>query len=141
MVQRGARMIAGSALAVSGGALMVIGGFASHSFLLSVLGLIDANLGGYLSGTSLFAVQVSILVISALISLGGLTVISGGVLIFTGHLTTGRLLIMLGGGAGFLGLLVSFGYAAFTTGVSGALSHSVYWIGLVLSVLGRRIAK
>ena len=138
---RTASRIASLALAVVGGAMMAFGGVANHSFLLTVLSLVQSNLTNYLSGTTLFIVQVSIVVISLLIGLGGLTVAAGGILIFTGHRTLGRLLIALGGGAGFLGLLISFGYTAFTVGVASALAHSIYWVGLILAVVARRIAK
>ena len=137
----GVRKLASSALAIAGGALMVVGGVASHSFLLSILGLVDSNLPNYVSGIPLDLGQLSILVVSVLIGLGGITVIAGGVMILAGHVTVGRLLIMLGGGAGFLGLLVSFGYTAFTSGIANALGHAYYWIGLILAVVGRRVAK
>ncbi len=120
---------------------MAIGGVANHSFLLTLLSLIEANLSNYLSGTWLYLVQLSILVVSLLIGLGGLTVAAGGVLILTRHRTLGRLLIALGGGAGFLGLLISFGYTSFTMGITSALDHSIYWVGLILAVIARRIAK
>ena len=141
MVHRTLRRVTGSAMAVAGGALVTFGGVANHSFLLSILGLVDENLGGFLSGVPLYLVEASILAITVLIGLGVLTVIGGGVLIFVHHTTTGRLLIALGGGAGFLGLLLSFGYTAFSSGLADALGHSVYWIGLAVSVGARRIAK
>ena len=53
VVHRTLRRVTGSALAVAGGALVTFGGVANHSFLLSILGLVDENLGGFLSGVPL----------------------------------------------------------------------------------------
>ncbi|HZW85455.1 MAG TPA: hypothetical protein VFE91_06100, partial [Nitrososphaerales archaeon] len=57
------------------------------------------------------------------------------------HTTTGRVLIYLGGGAGFLGLLISFGYSAYRLGLDPVLGYLPYWLGLALAVAGRRISK
>jgi hypothetical protein len=128
-------------MAVVGGALMVSGGIANHSFLLSLLNLVGGRLSSDLGGIPGFVVVAALAAISLLISLGGLTVALGGAFIYAGHVTMGRTLIALGGGAGFLGLLISFGYVAVTSGFTDAVSHSVYWIGLVIAVVARRLAK
>lgn len=120
---------------------MAGGGLVNHSFLLSLLGILSKELSIYIGGTTGEVASVAITTISILITLGGVTVAIGGLLILIKHVTTGRTFIALGGGAGFLGLLVSFGYVAFTSGVASAIDHSVYWIGVVLAVIARRVAK
>ena len=71
-----------------------------------------------------------------------MSVLIGGLIILIRHTTTGRALIYLGGGAGFLGLIVSFGYSTYRLGgVDPVLSYLPYWIGLTMAVVGRRLAK
>lgn len=135
------RLVASAVMAVAGGTLMVDGGFATHSFLLSILGVVQSGLGSLLGGLPAFVAEAAVAFVALLVGLGGFTVAVGGLLIYSGHITSGRLLIALGGGAGFVGLLVSFGYTAFTSGVAVALGHSLYWLGLVLAIAARRVAK
>ena len=98
-------------------------------------------MGTVFSGVSGFILLLAISIVSMLVGLGGFTVAIGGILILKRHLTTGRLLIALGGGTGFIGLLVSFGYTAATTGFGVAVIHSIYWVGLVMAIAARRVAK
>jgi len=141
MAHRTSRIVSGGALAVVGGFLIAVGGVTDHSFLLPLIHLLRPHLGEFMTGIPLFVVLGAVYLVSLLVGLGGVTVVVGGLLIFARHTGTGRLLIALGGGAGLLGLALSFGYTAFTMGVSTALGHSAYWIGLIMSVLARRVAR
>jgi hypothetical protein len=135
------RVLAGAGLALGGGAMMAAGGLANHSFLVSLLDVAGGEASSYLGGASGLLIMLAVTVVSLLIGLGGLTVMAGGLVIYTRHITAGRLLVALGGGGGFVGLLLSFGYTAFTAGYSVAVSHSVYWLGLILAVFARRVTK
>ena len=55
------------------------------------------------------------------LTLGGVTVVMGGLAVLLGHKTIGRVLVALGGGASFIGLLISLGYTVFTAGAGTAL--------------------
>jgi hypothetical protein len=79
-------------------------------------------------------------VIDALVSLGGITGVAGGLSLFLGRRTVGRTLIALGGGAGFLGLSLALGYTVFVSGLASLASHVGYWVGVVLAVLARRLS-
>lgn len=135
------RVTAGAVLALGGGALMVAGGLVNHSFLVSLLSLAGGEVNSYIGGVPGFVILLAVTVVSILVSLGGLTVMAGGLVIYAKHITTGRLLVALGGGGGFIGLLLSFGYTAFTAGYGVAVSHSGYWFGLIMAVFARRVTK
>ncbi len=120
---------------------MVTSGYATHSFMLSILGIVQGQLSKYFSGLPWLTANLAINSVSFLIALGGLTVMLGGVAILIERITSGRILIMLGGGAGFLGFLLSFGYATYQIGLTSVAAYGTYWIGLVLAIFARRFAK
>lgn len=128
-------------LAAVGGFLMVTSGYTSRGFLYLALGYAEPEVSNYLSGAAASAAVLAITLLEVVIALGGLTVLIGGIIILTGHTTTGRTLIFLGGGAGFLGLLISFGYSAFRLGLDPVLGYFPYWLGLFMAIAGRRLAK
>ncbi len=137
-----ARRLAGGILAVIGGFLMVVSGYSSRGLLFAALNIYVApNLSDFLSGLALNAAALAVTILEILIGLGGITVIAGGILILMRHVRTGRILISLGGGAGFLGLLISFGYTTYKHGLDDVLLYAPYWIGLVMAIVGRRVAK
>jgi hypothetical protein len=133
--------MAGGTLAVAGGLLMLISGYNSRGFLYMALGYSAQEIPGILSGMAADVVTFAVTVLELLVALGGLTVLAGGLIVLARHSTIGRVLIYLGGGAGFLGLLISFGYSAFRLGLDPVLSYLPYWLGLALAVAGRRLAK
>ena len=138
----GLRRYAAGALAILGGLLMVASGYTSRGFLYAALGYAEPRVSDILSGAMANAVIISITLVEFVVALGGLAVVIGGLVILAAHTTTGRTLVYLGGAAGFLGLLISFGYTAYRLGgLSPVLSYLPYWVGLTLAVLGRRFAK
>lgn len=74
---------------------------------------------------------------------GGFTVILGGYLIWRGYIRTGKVLIGLGAGVGIPWLI----YVLFVLNTTGELSlvqsqHNIIgWVGIILSLLARIIAK
>jgi len=138
----GARLYAAGALALVGGLLMLASGYTSRGFLYTALNLAEPHITEFLRG---IAANVAVLVVTILelvIALGGIAVTVGGLVILTNHTTMGRTLIYLGGGAGFLGLLVSLGYTAYRLGgISPILAYVPYWVGLAMAISGRWLAK
>ena len=121
---------------------MVASGYSSRGFLYTALGYAEPRISNLLSGAAANAALLAIAVLEVVIALGGLSVLSGGLVILAGHTTTGRMMIYLGGGAGFLGLLVSLGYSAYKLGgIDPVLSYLPYWAGLAMAVTGRHLAK
>jgi hypothetical protein len=138
----GARAYAAGALALVGGLLMFASGYTSRGILYTALGFAEPRISDLLSGAALGAAVVAITVLEFIIALGGLTVAVGGLLLLTHHISTGRVLVWLGGGAGFLGLIFGFGYAVYRLGGLGpVLTYLPYWVGLVMAIVGRRLAK
>ena len=138
----GPRLYAAGALAVVGGILMVESGYASRGFLYTALNLAEPQISDFLSGMAASVAVLAVTIVDFIIALGGIAVIIGGLILLTGHRTMGRGIIYLGGGAGLLGLLVSFGYTAYKLGGIGpVLAYLPYWIGLAIAVAGRWLAK
>jgi hypothetical protein len=128
--------------AIVGGLLMLGSGYTSRGFLYMALGFTEPRIIDFLNGIAADAAVLVIATLELIIALGGLTVAVGGIVILARHSTTGRILIFLGGGAGFLGLLISFGYSTYKLGGLGpTLSYLPYWLGLAFAVVGRRLAK
>jgi len=138
----GARLYAAGALAIVGGFLMLASGYTSRGFLYTALNLAEPHISDLLSGMAANVAVLAVTVLELVIALGGIAVMVGGLVTLTDHTTTGRAIIYLGGGAGFLGLLVSFGYAAYKLGGLGPLlAYLPYWVGLAMAVSGRWLAK
>ena len=135
-----ASIIAGGILALIGGAIIVLSGYRTGSFLVTVAHYSEAKFGSLLPGEALSAVQVALLVLSFIIGFGGFLVILGGLLVLAKHLTTGKILIGLGGGVGFIGIAISVGYAVYVDGFSVLITHADYWIGVLIATIGRYLA-
>jgi hypothetical protein len=131
----------GGILAILGGLLIVASGFAIHGFTQTVLDWLMGAAPKYLPPNMTPFLVVALQILIALITLGGITVIFGGVVILLGRLFTGRLLIALGGGTGLLGFLIAFGYSILTTGTLDIIVHLEYWVGIAIAIVGRHLAK
>ena len=138
----GARLWASGLLAIIGGILMVASGYTSRGLLFVALGYAQEEIPSYLGGFAESAASLAVTILELIIALGGVTVLIGGVVILLHHSRTGRVLIYLGGGAGLLSLLISFGYTAYKLqGWEPALAYAPYWVGLAMAVAARRLAK
>jgi len=132
------RLWAGGLLAMIGGFLMIWSGYVSRGLLYQAIG---AEIPAYLTGSLASTALLTISVLEWINALGGVTVIVGGLVLVSGHARTGRIVILLGGGAGLLGLLASFGYSAYNLGLGQTFAYAPYWVGLIFAVVGRRVAK
>ena len=138
----GVRLYLAGVIAIAGGLLMLGSGYSSRGFLYQALNIAEPRVSDVLSGMAANAAVLAIVIVELIIALGGLSVIIGGLIILTHHTTIGRTLIYLGGGAGFLGLIISFGYSAYKLGgLDPVLAYLPYWVGLALAVTGRRLAR
>ncbi len=120
---------------------MVLSGFVTHSLMLSILTYLEQNYSSGLPETVRTLVTVAVTVIGILVSLGGITVAAGGVMLLVRHKLVGRTLIALGGGVGFLSLLIGLGYYSFANGTAEVLLHVEYWIGVVIAAVARWASK
>ena len=134
-----ARLLAGGLIAIVGGILMIWSGYDSHSLLYQT---IDQYGVPYLQlPVAVSAATLLISILEYLNALGGIVVVMGGLVLISGHRRTGSIVIILGGGAGLIGLLASFGYSAYKLGLENTLSFAPYWAGLVLTVVARRVSR
>lgn len=140
MVKTRAVSIVGGILAVIGGVLILQSGVGTRSFLLTVISVSEQKFGGSLPGIAKSLINLVIIALGSLISLGGVLVILGGVLVLLKHRFSGKILVALGGGMGFLGIAISLAYDVFTVGLSAIISHVPYWIGVLIASVGRYLS-
>lgn len=86
-------------------------------------------------------VQIVFAILIFIASLGGLSVIAGGLLIGKNNIRTGKLLIMLGAGLGLIGLIFSVVVAYVEGSLTSGSFFSIGTVGLVLSIIARVIIK
>ncbi|MFX1482870.1 MAG: hypothetical protein ACFFCP_06735 [Promethearchaeota archaeon] len=93
------------------------------------------------------AIGLILTVLLYIASLGGVAVIIGGLLIAISRQGTGKFVIGLGAGIGLIGLIIMLAEAVMAGGVEALLevvtliSHSIAWIGVILSILARRLTS
>jgi hypothetical protein len=135
------RSYAAGLLAIVGALLMLGSGYSSRGLLFQAFGISEHYILDF-GGAAANLIVLGITIVELIIALGGLTVLIGGLIILAHHTTTGRVLIYLGGGTGFLGLLISLGYSIYKLGgINPILAFLPYWVGLALAISGRRLAK
>jgi len=129
------------ALAVVGGIMLVLGGFAATaaSTLTNVKGAVEKWMPGNETRDNVIT-ALTIMIYIAL--LGGFAVIIGGYLMWTGFDLFGKILIWLGTGVGVLSLVVSAVVAYATGGWDSFVTSNMTFIGigLVLSIVARKLA-
>lgn len=137
-----ALIVAAGLLAIAAGILIVNSGFHTQGLMLSVLSNPTARrtVSTFPQPIKLLA-SFAVLILSAIVALGGLLVVIGGGLILARHISVGKLLVSLGGGIGFLGIAIVLGYNIMASGgFSVITSHIEYWTGLVLATVARGVA-
>lgn len=87
------------------------------------------------------AVQIVFAILIFIASLGGISVIIGGMLIGKNRVRTGKFIISLGAGMGLIGLIVSIVVAVMENSLVIGEFVSVGGIGLILSIVARVVAK
>ncbi|MFX1362368.1 MAG: hypothetical protein ACFE7A_02835 [Promethearchaeota archaeon] len=114
----------------------------SLGFYETILNYIAAQFGGEVA----IVISYVLWALSIIASLGGFAAIIGGILIHRGRVTTGRFIISIGAGMGIIGLLVEIGSAALQgwtslVGLIFAMTQSLSWIGIILSIVASLIAR
>ncbi len=124
-----------------GGAMVLASGVDFHGFTYEIIGLLQTKFLSFLPQLAQEAATLVADTLLLLMGLGGITIMAGGMLMMRGRVTLGKLLVMLGGGAGFIGLAVGLGYAIFSGGLLSVVGHAEFWLGLLLAAIGRRASK
>jgi len=128
-------------LSICGGGLLIVSGTRGP---IGIYEAILQNLPLFIKDPLvLLMATVMALILVILSSLGGLTVIVGGYLIYKGHVTTGKLMIGLGAGVGIPWLLFILFTLMITQGLTSVITqHSITgWMGIIISFIARLIAK
>lgn len=131
-------------------ALALIGGFLL--FQVSWVGSIGfiADIALYAQTYFPAAAEVITLVLTILLyiaALGGIAVIIGGIMIAMDRVGTGKFVIGLGAGVGLFGLIITLIEAYLAGGVAALtdfltlVSQSIAWIGVIMSIVARSMAK
>lgn len=122
-------------IAIIAGILLLISGISGLAAWETIKDFVTENI----IDNNIVQIVFSILILIA--SFGGISVIIGGLLIGKDKKRTGRLFIALGAGMGLIGLLVTI-IVAFTQGsLTVGSFFSIGMIGLILSIVARRMAK
>ena len=88
-----------------------------------------------------YIVQIIFAILIFIASLGGLSVIIGGLLIGRDKIRTGKLFITLGAGLGLIGLIISIIITIMENNFLIGSFFSVGAIGLILSIIARMMVK
>ena len=132
-----------STLAYSGGALLITAGATGST---GIIGKIMEYLIENLNGPTADLLSIILHIMNIVAGMGGTSVIAGGFLISKKRVRTGKFVIGLGAGMGFIGFLIVL-TSAFLNGWVNAvnfliiISHLVGWTGILLSIAATKLAK
>ena len=123
------------AIAFVAGILLIIGGISGLATWETIKGFVTEHIADNI------VIQVVFAVLIFIASLGGISVIAGGILIGKNKVRLGKFLITLGAGLGLIGLIFSLivTYIEGNFTIGSFLSIGV--IGLILSIVARMLAK
>jgi len=130
-------------LAMVAGGLLVVAGVTGSLGILGDAFKEISSLLPQLAGL----IHITLMLLTVIASLGGVTVIAGGFLVLKKKRMTGKLFISLGGSVGLVGFAINLFSGL---GLSWAILSSIVaifvagqsmgWIGLILSLIARIIA-
>ena len=118
-------------VAVFAGILLLISGISGLATWETIKNFVTDNI------IDNYIVQIIFVVLLFIASLGGISVIIGGLLIGKDKIVTGKIFISLGAGLGLIGLLVSIIIAFMENSFTLGSFFSVGTIGLILSIVAR----
>ena len=122
-------------IAIFAGILLLISGVSGLATWEAIRNFVTTNIADN------YIVQIIFAVLIFIASLGGLSVIIGGLLIGRNKIGTGKLFITLGAGLGLIGLIVSIVVAVMENNFTIGSFFSVGAIGLILSIIARLMVK
>ena len=122
-------------IAIFAGILLLISGVSGLATWEAIRNFVTDNI------INNYIVQILFAVLIFIASLGGLSVITGGLLIGKDKINTGKLFISLGAGLGLIGLIVSIIVAIMENNFTIGSFFSVGAIGLILSIIARLMVK
>jgi hypothetical protein len=122
-------------IAFIAGILLLISGVSGVATWEAIKSFVIDNISDHSILQFIFAILIFIA------SLGGISVIIGGILIGKEKIRSGKLFISLGAGLGIIGLIVSIIVAIMENNLTIGSYFSIGFIGLLLSIVARLIIK
>ena len=122
-------------IAIFAGILLLISGVSGLATWEAISNFVTTNV------IDNYIVQIIFAVLIFIASLGGLSVIIGGLLIGKDKVGTGKFFITLGAGLGLIGLIVSIIVTIMENNFTIGSFFSVGAIGLILSIIARMMVK
>ena len=122
-------------IAIFAGILLLISGVSGLATWEAIRNFVTSNI------IDNYIVQIIFAILIFIASLGGLSVIIGGLLIGRDKIRTGKLFITLGAGLGLIGLIVSIIVAIMENNFTIGSFFSIGFIGLILSIVARMMVK
>ena len=122
-------------IAIFAGILLLISGISGLATWETIKNFVTENI---IDNT---IVQLVFAILIFIASLGGLSVIAGGILIGKNKIRTGKFLILLGAGMGLIGLIFSIAVAYVEGSFTLGSFFSIGTIGLILSIMARIMVK
>jgi hypothetical protein len=122
-------------IAIFAGILLLISGVSGLATWEAIRNFVITNI------IDNYIVQIIFAILIFIASLGGLSVIIGGLLIGKDKIGTGKLFITLGAGLGLIGLIISIIVAIMENNFTIGSFFSIGAIGLILSIIARLIVK
>jgi hypothetical protein len=122
-------------IAIIAGFLLLISGISGIATWETIQNFVTT----YILDNYFVEILFSILIFIA--SLGGISVMVGGLLIGKNKIGTGKFFIMLGAGLGLIGLLFSIIVTLFEGSLTLGGFFSIGGLGLILSIIARLMAK
>jgi hypothetical protein len=132
MTSRNSRIMV---MAIIAGILLLIAGVSGLAAWESIKDFVTNNI------TDNSIVQIIFAILIFIASLGGVSVIIGGLLIWKNKIGTGKLFISLGAGLGIIGLIFSIIVAYMEDNFTIGSIFSIGMMGLILSIVARLMAK
>jgi len=122
-------------IAIVAGILLIISGISGMATWETIKNYVINNV------TDNEIVQIVFAILIFIASLGGLSVIVGGLLIGKNKIGLGKLFITLGAGLGIIGLIFSIIVAFTEDSLTLGSFFSIGMLGLILSIVARILAK
>lgn len=122
-------------IAIVAGILLLVAGMSGAAAWEAIKTFVTTHIIDNIAAQIVFAILIFIA------SLGGISVIIGGLLIGKNKVRTGKFTISLGVGMGLIGLIVSIVMAVMANSLIIGEFMSVGGIGLILSIVARVVAK
>lgn len=123
------------AIAILAGILLLIAGMSGLATWEDIKTFVINNI------TNNFVIQIVFAILIFIASLGGISVVAGGIFIGKEKIRTGKFLISMGAGIGLIGLIVTIIVALYQNSLTLGSFFSIGTIGIILSIAARMMTK